>query len=309
MIYTVTLNPAIDRELTVPEIAYDKVLRASESRIDWGGKGFNVSRMLASLGTDSIALGFAGGKSGERLQDGLTSLGIGIDFVWVDEETRSNISIVTEAHDHYVKVNEAGPTISAAAQDTLMTKIRTLAQPGDWWVMAGSLPPGVPADFYAQIIEAVQAAGAFAVLDSSGEALQHACQAGPLMVKPNAVEAAKLSGIPVDSREDAARAAGAIHQLGVGNVVISLGGSGALLTDGQQTWFLSPPLVEERNPIGAGDSMVAGLVWGLSKGYTLPEAGRWGVACGAAAASQGGTRVGSYEMVESLVSQVAVSVL
>ncbi|HLO28361.1 MAG TPA: PfkB family carbohydrate kinase, partial [Anaerolineales bacterium] len=123
MIYTLTLNPAVDRELTVPAMEFDSVLRASHARVDFGGKGFNVSRLLSSMGTSSTAVGFLGGRAGELLQDGLQSLGIGTDFVWVSGETRTNISIVTQAHDHYIKVNERGPLVDEAKQKELLNKI------------------------------------------------------------------------------------------------------------------------------------------------------------------------------------------
>ena len=131
MIYTLTLNPAVDRELTVPDIVYDSVLRASKSQVDFGGKGFNVSRLLQRLGVQSTAVGFLGGKAGEILQEGLQSLGIGVDFVWISGETRTNISIVTPTGGHYIKVNEKGPVIEADKQAELIEKIRMLARPGD----------------------------------------------------------------------------------------------------------------------------------------------------------------------------------
>ena len=143
MIYTLTLNPAIDRELTVEEIEYDKVLSAMEARVDLGGKGFNVSRMLMSLGTSSVAVGYVGGNTGRRLEDGLHDLGVASDFVWVESETRTNISIVTQVHDRYIKVNEKGPLVDEAKQAELLDKIDLIARAGDWWVLAGSLPPGV----------------------------------------------------------------------------------------------------------------------------------------------------------------------
>src|SRR6185503_3991113 len=150
MIYTLTLNPAVDRELTVPTMEFDSVLRASESRVDFGGKGFNVSRLLGGMGAASTAVGFLGGRAGELLQDGLQSLGIGTDFVWVPGETRTNVSIVTESHNHYIKVNEKGPLVDDAKQQELLDKIDSLAQSDDWWVLAGSLPPGLPNDIYAR---------------------------------------------------------------------------------------------------------------------------------------------------------------
>ncbi len=144
MIYTLTLNPALDRELTVPALALDTVLRASESRVDCGGKGFNVSRMLASLGAQSVALGFAGGHTGAMLRDGLAALGIATDFVWITGETRTNVSIIVGDEGHHIKVNEAGPTVSADELAALAQRVRELARAGDWWVLAGSLPPGCP---------------------------------------------------------------------------------------------------------------------------------------------------------------------
>jgi len=304
MIYTLTLNPALDRELTVPAFVFDEVLRASAVRVDYGGKGFNVSRALAALGAESIALGFVGGATGESLTVGLADLGIRTDFVQVAGETRTNVSIVTEDHAHYLKVNDPGPMITPAEQAALLQKIRALAQPGDWWVLAGSLPPGVPATFYAQVIRLVQSAGAYAVLDTSGEPLRVGCAARPFLVKPNVAEARELAGARVASPDEARDAIGKIHALGVQNVVISLGQAGALYSDGQSVWQAKPPAIEERNPIGAGDALVAGLVWGLSNNYSGPEILRWGVACGAAAASLDGTGMGPRSLVESLAPQV-----
>ncbi len=194
MIYTVTLNPAVDRELTVANIEYDTVLRALSWQTDCGGKGFNVSRMLRSMGMASCAMGFVGGKSGEILHEGLHALEIETDFVWVEGETRTNISIVTSEHDRYLKVNEPGPEISSARQSELLEKMRNLIQPGDWWVLAGSLPPCVSEKMYGEMIQIIEVGGAHAILDTSGPALAHGCQAGAYLVKPNAEEAEKLTG-------------------------------------------------------------------------------------------------------------------
>ncbi|MGD8244741.1 MAG: 1-phosphofructokinase [Anaerolineae bacterium] len=306
MIYTVTLNPALDRELTVPDLVFDEVLRATALRIDYGGKGFNVSRALAALGAESVALGFVGGKTGETLEAGLASLGIATCLTQVAEETRTNVSIVAENAAHHIKVNESGPTIAPSEQDTLTARVDDLARPGDWWVLSGNLPPGVSDTIYADLIERVHSAGARAILDTSGAPLRHGCEAGPFLAKPNAQEAADLTGLCLDALEDVPAAAEAIHSLGVEIVLTSLGKRGALLSDGDNTWMAEPPEIEERNPIGAGDASVAGLVWGLSQGLPLPDVLRWSMACGAAAASLDGTAVGTYTMVESLVHQVRI---
>lgn len=304
MIYTVTLNPAVDRELTVPKVEFDSVLRASESRVDFGGKGFNVSRLLKGLDTPSTAVGFLGGRAGELLQDGLQSLGIGTDFVWVPGETRTNVSIVTQSHDHYIKANEKGPAVDRVKQQELLDKIDSLAQRGDWWVLAGSLPPGVADDFYARIVNVLNQHGSKAILDATGEPLHLGCAEKPYLVKPNAEEAKALTGLPMDTPAEIAAAAAAIHSMGAENVVVSMGKAGAVLRTPEGTWLTHSPKIVERNPIGAGDSMVGGLVWALTRGSALKECLGWGVASGAATASLDGTEVGSRPLIEKLFAQV-----
>ncbi len=309
MITTVTLNPAADRELTVPAMAFDTVLRATAFQVDCGGKGFNVSRMLMALGARSRALAFAGGKAGELLHQELERLGIAAEFVWIDGETRTNVSVVTEAHDRYLKVNEPGPTVPAAAREALLARVGALATAGTWWVLAGSLPPGVPDSFYADLIAVIQGQGGQAILDASGEALRAGCAAGPFLAKPNTAELQALTGLPVSTPDELVRAAEAVRALGVHHVVVSLGKDGALLVDETGAWLAGSPTIEERNPIGAGDSMVGGLVWRLSLGESLRDALPWGLACGAATASQDGTAVGSRDQVAALVAAARIQEL
>jgi 1-phosphofructokinase family hexose kinase len=309
MIYTVTPNPVVDRELTVPKVEFDIVLRASESRVDCGGKGFNVSRLLKSLEASNTAIGFLGGRAGELLQDGLQSLGIGTDFVLVSGETRTNVSIVTQSHDHYIKVNEKGPPVDSAKQKELLDKIDSLAQPGDWWVLAGSLPPGVADDFYALVVNVLNQHASQALLDATGEALRLACAEKPYLVKPNAEEARALTGLPLDTPAEIAAAAAEIRKMGAQNVVVSMGKAGALLHGPEGTWLAHGPKIVEKNPIGAGDSMVGGLVWALTQGMALKESLGWGVASGAATASLNGTEVGSRPLIEELVTQVHYELL
>ncbi len=307
MIFTVTLNPAVDRELTVDEIVFDSVLRATHWQVDCGGKGFNVARMLKSLGIRSVALGFAAGKAGELLDEKLKALGIATDFIWIEGETRTNVSVVSPNSDHYLKVNEPGPSIGKAELEQLVDQVRDLARSGDWWVLAGSLPPGVPATIYAELTEIIQSSGGNVFLDTSDAALRQSCPARPVLVKPNAEEAHELTGLPVGRRDEIALAAAAIQQQGPVNVIISLGKEGALLVEDNRVWQATSPKIVERNPIGAGDSMVAGVVWGLNEGKSLSEALCRGVACGAATAGRSGTSVGSREQVEALLAQVKLT--
>jgi 1-phosphofructokinase family hexose kinase len=304
MIYTLTLNPAVDRELTVPAMEFDSVLRASESRVDFGGKGFNVSRLLMGMEEPSVAVGFLGGNAGELLQKGLQSLGIGTDFVWVDGETRTNVSVVTQSHDHYIKVNERGPLVDTVKQKELLDKIDSLAKRDDWWVLAGSMPPGVADDFYACIVNILNKHEAQAILDTTGEALRLGCTERPYLVKPNAEETQALIGLPVNNLIEIAAAAAELRKMGAQNVVISMGKAGALLQTPEETWLTHSPKIKEKNPIGAGDSMVGGLVWALTQKITLRESLGWGVASGAATASLSGTGVGTRPLIEELFKQV-----
>ena len=304
MIFTVTLNPAVDREMTVDTISFDTVLRALDWQVDCGGKGFNVARMLKSLGISSMALGFAAGKSGEMLADKLQSLGIETDFIWVEGETRTNVSIVSAENGQYVKVNEPGPTITETDLGLLAKKIGDRVEAGDWWVLAGSLPPGVPPTYYSELITIIQSAGAKVFLDTSDEALRQNCAAKPLLVKPNDEEAHELTGLPVGTKEEIAAVGTAISAMGPANVIISLGKKGAVLVNDGKAWLAASPKIVAANPIGAGDSMVAGVVWGLSQGDSMQDALCKGIACGAATAGQKGTSVGSLEQVNQLLAEV-----
>lgn len=304
MIYTLTLNPAIDRELTVPEVEFDSVLRASQSRVDFGGKGFNVSRLLKNMGVASTAVGFLGGHAGELLQDGLQNLGISTDFVLIAGETRSNVSIVTQSHNRYIKINEEGPLVDAAKQKELLDKVDSLAKLGEWWVLAGSLPPGVADDFYAQVVKVLNKHEARAILDTSGEPLRLGCAEKPYLVKPNIEEAHTLTGLPMNTSTEIAVAAEEIRKMGAQNVVVSMGKVGALLQSSEGTWLTYSPKIEQKNPIGAGDSMVGGMVWAINQGISLKESLGWGVASGAATASLNGTEVGSPPLIEDLFSKV-----
>jgi len=307
MIYTLTLNPALDLELTVDTLNYNQVLRALNTRTDCGGKGFNVSRALAALGQASTALGFVGGGTGQRLERVLRQMRIDTDFVDVSDETRTNVSIVTDPTSDYLKVNQAGPTILPEEVEALLQKVQSLSQRGDTWVLSGSLPPGVATDIYAQIIQVVQACGAKAVLDTSGEPLRLGCKDKPFAVKPNTVEAQTLTGIEIEDIDTARTAAEEIQSLGIPMVVLSLGKDGALLSHSEGTLLAKPPAVQEHNPIGAGDALVAGVVWGLERNLSIGEILSWGVASGAAAASLPGTGVGSQEQVERLEKEINIT--
>jgi len=309
MIYTLTLNPAIDKEYEVSHLVFNEVIRANEMRVDHGGKGFNVSRMLKSLDTPSTAIGFVGGFTGKILQTGLEKAGIHTEFISINGESRTNISIIEGHGKKHIKLNEPGPRVNMDEINTLLTKITTLAKPGDYWILAGSLPPGVPDDIYAKIINILKKKHAFSVLDSSGEALRLGCLEGPFLAKPNAFEASVITHLPAESIIDLVKVGQRIHLMGVEVVVISAGEKGALISNKSEQWFGQAPIIEEHNPIGAGDAMVAGLIWQISQTGELKTALRWGLACGAASASQPGTSMATREIINSLFDRTSIELV
>ena len=308
MIITVTPNPALDRTLTVPEIVFDDMVRTSHSRLDLDGKGVNVSKALRSLGTATMMLGFAGGMAGERLERGLDALGYAASFTHVAGETRTNTIIIDAAANRYVKANEPGPTLRPEELAAFFAQARAQLTAGDTWILSGSLPPGAPADFYAQLVELIQAHGARALLDTSGEPLRLGCAARPYLIKPNADEAQALVGAPIDGDAAARRAATFFLDQGIELVALSLGAEGLLLATRGQSARARPPLVRALNPVGAGDALLAGIAWALEQRLTLAELARWGVASGTAAAMRAGTESAPRDQVAALYAQVQVDV-
>jgi 1-phosphofructokinase family hexose kinase len=305
MIVTVTPNPVLDRTLTVPEIAFDAMVRATAVRLDWGGKGFNVSRALLALGVESVAMGYVGGATGRRIQAGLRDRGLATDLVTIAGETRTNV-VVTDG-ERYVKVNEAGPTVRAEEVAHLLARVRARAAPGDLWALCGSLPPGVPVNVYATLTRLLRGRGARVILDTSGEALRLGCAAGPDLIKPNAAEAEALTGVAVQGRRDALRAARALLKMGPGAVALSLGAEGVLLARGGAAVWASPPPISVRNVVGAGDALLAGVIKALAEDLPLAEQARWGVAVGTASALHPGVSVVDPADVARIHAGVTVS--
>lgn len=303
-IYTVTLNPGLDRTLTVPNLHENAVLRATSSRLDWGGKGFNVSRALQALGADTVALGVVGGFTGQMLTQGLADLGIATDFVQITGETRTN-TVIEEAHSgRYIKVNEAGPTVDRAALDKLCDRIVTHLTPDSYWAVCGSLPPSVPVDFYAELITLIQDGGGIVCLDTSGEALRHGLRAAPFLVKPNAEEATELTGISIHDDVTARRAAGHFMNQGATLVALSLAADGLLLAARDRNIHMRPPQVTSQTLVGVGDALLAGILYALHRQLPLPDVARWGVAAGSAAAMTPGVGVGTLPEIRALVERM-----
>jgi len=287
MIVTLTPNPSLDRTATVPELRRGEVLRASRVRLDPGGKGVNVARALTAAGTPTVALLPAGGTVGERLADLLAPEGVPVVAVPIAGTTRSNITLV-EADGTTTKINEPGPEISPAELVALERRAVELAGRGEWLVCCGSLPAGVPDDFYARLTRLAHDAGAKVAVDTSGAPLAAACAGGPDLLKPNLDELIELARRPLPLLGDVVAFCRELISGGVGSVLVSLGARGAVLVDAAETRHGIGPLVAVRSTVGAGDAALAGF---LHAGGSGPLALRTAVAYGTAAVAQEGSRM------------------
>ncbi len=309
MIFTLTPNPSIDRSLTIPQIRFNSVLRSQKMRLDWGGKGFNVSRSLQQFGVDSMAIAWVGGGSGKMLADGLQSLGIQTDFVWVDNDTRTNTRIDEAEGDWHIKVNEPGPAITRGDIEQLYQKVEGYAKKDDIWVLSGSLPPDVPSEFYADLIRLFKSRGARVYLDTSGAPLRYGCQAEPYLVKPNANEAGSIVGFEVADQEDAKRAALPFLRMGIDYLALTMGSMGLLYATQKEMIHAKPPKIKVKNESGAGDSLLAALIYGQTRGWEPVEIARWAVATGAAAAETEGVSEFDVRRTKEILPEVQSQII
>lgn len=308
MIYTVTLNPALDKTLLATGLEPETINRARVLRLDCGGKGINVSRALRNLGVPSVATGWIGGATGEQLAQRLRQEGIQTNLIPIVGETRTNLTIHDQHRGVLVKLNEAGPTVSNEEVGGFLKHVQQHVQQGDIWVLSGNLPPGAPDDLYATLIRLIQGAGGNAWLDASGVPLRLGCAAAPKLVKPNLSEAESVVGRSL-ATGDLGEALRTFLDMSIACVAISLGKDGAVIADGRAAYWARPPTVQARSNIGAGDSLLAGLLWSATQCMPLAEMIRWAVAAGTAAVLEEGTGVCTRARTEALYAQVAVAPL
>ncbi len=282
MIYTVTLNPALDYIINVPEYVSGAVNRCASEKILPGGKGINVSVMLNNMGVESKALGFCAGFSGGEIRKLLEEEHISTDFVELREGfTRINVKIKSDAE---TEINGEGPCALEEDYERLVKKLDA-AREGDVVVLAGSTPPPFADDAYRDILNAVNKRGALTVLDASGASLKNALAERPFLVKPNHHELASLFGTDIASRADAVRYALMLQEYGARNVLVSMAEKGAtLICEDGRVYGSDAPKGKARNSTGAGDSMVAGFVAAYAATGDLYKAFKTGIAAGSASA-------------------------
>jgi 1-phosphofructokinase len=282
MIYTVTLNPALDYVMKVGSLRYDDINRSKEEQIYYGGKGINVSVVLSRLGIENKALGFIGGFTGEKLEDMLKADGISCDFNKLKSgDTRINVKIKADTE---LDINAQGPDIDNDEIAELLKKLENIKS-GDYLILAGSIPKTLPDDIYERILERLKDKGVNFVVDATGDLLKNVLKYNPFLVKPNHHELGDLFGVQTKSDADVEKYAKKLQEMGAKNVLVSQGGDGALLVDENggihKIHNAKGTLI---NSVGCGDSMVAGFVAGCIKYNDYKSALKLGAACGNATA-------------------------
>jgi 1-phosphofructokinase family hexose kinase len=312
MIITVTLNAAIDRTLSVPNFRPGRRHRTVETTTMAGGKGVNIARTLKTLGQPVIATGFAGGSTGTRIVEQLTDESILSDFVRIREESRTNLSVVDPTTGEQTEVNERGGAITSREMELFHDKLLYLARGAEVVVFAGSLPPGVEPESYANLIRELRKQGLTTVVDTDGEPLRLAVRAEPTVVSPNVLEAEELVGHEFNDDEDRIIAVREMLELGAQEAIMTVenGCFAALPTEtGHRMVRVT---VEPRDPVatvGSGDAFLAGYVAARYSGEPLEECLRFGVACGADSIQRLGAGVIDPREVDRLLGEIEVEAL
>ena len=288
MILVVCLNLAVDEIIEVDHLQIGQVHRSLHTRRQAGSKGVNVARVLGTLGAPCILTGFLGGEKGEFIARDLEREKISFKSCPIRNESRTCFILHDHKTNRQTVINEPGAEISSEEFSFFTESYQRLLEGVELVVISGSLPPGLNADTYAQLISMARDANKRTLLDSSGFPLSHAVQARPHLLKINHEEAAALLDQPVYTPSDAARAVDRLLQMGIDLVMITIGAEGAVFASKEGQYLFTPPQIEARNSVGSGDAALAGLAAGLFHGDSLQQLGALSMAAGAANALHGG---------------------
>lgn len=301
----ITPNLALDRTLVVPGFAVGNVWRASQVRVAVGGKGVNIARTLAGLGKANHLAGLIGGAAGQLASQSAADAGLTATWSPVAGETRTRLLIVSAPNAATV-ISEPGPTITESEWARFEADIAQLSHGRTAICISGSLPPGSPANAMQRLIAAATGEGQPVWVDSSGEPLANAIEAPVFAIKVNGDEAAAFTGRTVRTVTDALVAAQSIVDRGVSKVAVTLGPQGAVLVEGETGWYARPPVINVENPVGHGDSFLAGLLAAYGDGLRDEDALRLATACGTATALAAWTDQITSSKVTRVAAEIAV---
>jgi tagatose 6-phosphate kinase len=307
MILCLNLNAAIDKTIVVSLFEMNRIHRPESVLSLAGGKGCNVARALKTLGEEPVVSGWVGGFAGRFIEDELHQEGIQTDFVRTDFESRTCTSILDREKGTMTEIYEKGESVPLEKIDELRDRIRKTIGKYKALTLSGSMPPGVPAGFYADLIEIARKENVPTFLDSSGDALRKGIEAVPFLVKPNEAEVKSLLDLGANDNFDFAQAASDVSKKYGTNVLLSLGDKGAVAANGREVFVVKIPRVEAKSAVGSGDCTLAGLVHGILNGLSFEESVRVGVSAGTANTLKIGAAQFELEDFERLRGQVRVS--
>lgn len=304
MIYTVTLNPALDKTVQIPSFRVGEVNRIQTLRTDPGGKGINVSKVLREFSEPSVAAALLGGETGRQIEAWLAQKGIEGLFLWANTPTRTNLKIIDPVLHCNTDINEPGASADSAELSRLLCLLTQRLCPGDLVVISGRAPTNAADTLYRDWALHVQAAGAAVFLDAEGEQLRQALCAHPALIKPNQAELSGLVGRPLDTQAQIIEAAQSLLAQGVGCVAVTLGAQGALFCWQDGVLHCQSPRVRVGSTVGAGDSVVAALAYARQHGLDRADAARLAMATGAANVICSGTQAAPRSQIDELLPQV-----
>jgi 1-phosphofructokinase family hexose kinase len=305
LIVTLTINPAIDRNIETDRLVFEDRAYILSHGDSPGGRGINASRVLAGFGAKTLAIVCSGGKNGALLEKLLGNADFPIEVVRIAQEIRTNFTI-TDRQGLTLKLNELGPPITDQELRRIEKAVAGQMSKATWLMLCGSIPPGVSPDFYCKLIETARSHNVKTLLDTDGEALAHGIEAGPTVVTPNQQEAERLLNRALLTRAHFLDAVARIKGMGAESALLSLGSRGIMAIDASGAIEALPPRVDALSPIGAGDAAAAAFVWAMSKKKDFSEAVRWAVAAGTASARLPGMNFATMEQTKDVYRSVEV---
>jgi 1-phosphofructokinase family hexose kinase len=305
LIVTLTINPALDRNVSADRLVFEDRAYILDTSLSAGGRGINASRVIHSFGGKTLAIATSGGVTGEKFERLLADSGFPVEVVRISHEMRTNLTI-SDKQGLTVKLNEFGPKIEPAELEAITRTVETSLNGAKWLMICGSVPPGVPSQFYRDLIKLAHQRKVQTLLDTDGDALLHGLEAEPTMVTPNQQEAERLLNKVLITRTHFFEAVERIHAMGAESVILSLGSRGVVAKNSDGMIEAIPPRIDAVCPIGAGDAMAAAYLWAITNKNDFTDAIRWSVAAGTASAKLPGLAFANLEQAKEVYKRVEV---